>query len=99
MDINYFKEFSVLAETRNYWEAAERLFVNQSTLSKHIKAMEKELGVLLFSRTTRKVELTEFGKALLPYAQSIMHTQFEYSALLLQKKTAEKVCCRLAVFP
>lgn len=99
MDINYFKEFSVLAETRNYWEAAERLFVNQSTLSKHIKAMEKELGVPLFSRTTRKVELTEFGKALLPYAQSIMHTQFEYSALLLQKKNSRKGLLSIGSIP
>lgn len=90
MDINYFKEFSVLAETKNYWEAAERLFINQSTLSKHIKSMENELGIPLFSRTTRKVALTEFGTALLPYAQSIMHTQFEYSALLLQKQNSMK---------
>lgn len=87
MDINYFKEFSVLAETKNYWEAAERLFINQSTLSKHIKTMERELGVPLFFRTTRRVELTEFGRALLPYAQSIMHTQFEYSTTLLLKRS------------
>ncbi|MDY3918223.1 MAG: LysR family transcriptional regulator [Candidatus Limivivens sp.] len=90
MDINYFKEFSVLAETKNYWEAAERLYINQSTLSKHIKAMEQELGVPLFARTTRKVELTEFGTAFLPYAQSIVRTQFDYSAMLLQKKNHNK---------
>lgn len=90
MDINYFKEFVVLAETKNYWEAAERLFMNQSTLSKHIKAMEKELDVPLFQRTTRKVELTEFGRSFLPYARSITRTQFDYSAMLLQKKNHSK---------
>lgn len=99
MDINYFKEFSVLAETQNYWEAAERLFINQSTLSKHIKSMENELGIPLFFRTTRRVELTEFGKALLPYAQSIMHTQFEYSALLLQKQNSSKGLLAIGSIP
>ena len=48
MDSNYLKEFTVLAETKNYWEASYRLFLNQSTLSKHIKSMEAELGVLIF---------------------------------------------------
>lgn len=41
MNTLYFKEFAVLAEVKNYWEASERLFMNQSTLSKHIKLMEK----------------------------------------------------------
>ncbi|MEE1030815.1 MAG: LysR family transcriptional regulator [Ruminococcus sp.] len=86
MNLNYFKEFIVLAETKNYWEASERLFINQSTLSKHIKAMESELGVALFDRTTRKVELTEFGQTLLPYARSINRMQAEYTTALLQKQ-------------
>lgn len=71
MNTSYFREFTVLAEVKNYWEAAERLYINQSTLSKHIKSMENELGILLFDRSTRHVELTRYGKALLPYARSI----------------------------
>lgn len=86
MNLNYFTEFLVLAETRNYWEAAERLFINQSTLSKHIKAMEKELGMPLFDRTTRKVTLTEFGRTLLPYAKSIIQLQAEYTTALARKQ-------------
>ncbi|MBQ7841007.1 MAG: LysR family transcriptional regulator [Lachnospiraceae bacterium] len=86
MNLNYFKEFVILAETRNYWEASERLFINQSTLSKHIKAMEAELGVPLFDRTTRKVTLTEFGQTLLPYARSINSIQADYTTALLQQQ-------------
>ena len=86
MNLNFFKEFLVLAETRNYWEAAERLFLNQSTLSKHIKAMEAELGVALFDRTTRKVALTDFGQTLLPYARAITQLQTEYTTALLQQQ-------------
>lgn len=99
MNINYFKEFAALAETRNYWEASERLFLNQSTLSKHIKAMEAELGVPLFTRTTRRVELTEFGQALLPYARSITKLQFEYSTVLLQKKNYHKSLVTMGSIP
>ena len=62
MEISYFKDFVILAENQNYWSAAERLFIGQSSLSKHIKTLEKSLGAPLFERTSRKVELTEFGK-------------------------------------
>lgn len=99
MNIQYFKEFVVLAETRNYWEAAERLYLNQSTLSKHIKSMENDLGVPLFERTTRSVELTEFGSALLPYAKSIVQIQFEYSAMLLQKKSYQDNLITIGTIP
>lgn len=78
MDISYFREFVVLAETKNFWATSERLFIGQSFLSKHIKTMEKALGAPLFERTSRKVELTEFGKFMLPYAQSIAKHQYEY---------------------
>lgn len=80
MDISYFREFVILAETRNYWAASERLFIGQSSLSKHIKTMEKQLGAPLFARTSRKVELTEVGERLLPYARSIARMQYEYEA-------------------
>lgn len=77
MNTEYLKEFLVLAETKNFWEASERLYLNQSTLSKHIKALETELGVDLFTRTTRRVELTDYGQNFLPYARSITRTEFE----------------------
>lgn len=80
MDISYFKDFVILAETQNYWAAAERLFIGQSSLSKHIKTLEKSLGAPLFERTSRKVELTEFGRLMLPYAQSVAKLQYEYEA-------------------
>jgi DNA-binding transcriptional LysR family regulator len=99
MDISFFREFIVLAETKNYWEAADRLYLNQSTLSKHIKAMEKELGSQLFSRTTRKVELTDAGLALLPYARSISRIQFDYSAKLLQLQNQRKGILTIGSIP
>lgn len=68
MDLNWFLEFVVLAETLHYANAAEKLYTTQSTLSKHIQAMEKELGAQLFVRGYHKLELTPFGRVMLPYA-------------------------------
>lgn len=87
MEIELLREFIVLAETGSYWQAAERLYMNQSTLSKHIRALEKELDVPLFDRTTRSVKLTEYGQTLLPHARTIAASQYEYAAALrLQKE-------------
>lgn len=81
ISISYFREFVVLANTRSYWAAAEQLFIGESSLSKHIKQMEKQLGASLFVRNCRKVELTDFGKKFLPYAKSIAKLQTDYEAM------------------
>lgn len=99
MNTIYIKEFTVLAEVKNFWEASERLYMNQSTLSKHIKILENDLGVPLFKRTTRRVELTNYGEAFLPYAQSIARMEFEYSSLLLQMRNIEKGAVTLGTIP
>lgn len=71
MDTGYIKEFVMLAECLNFSEAAERLFISQSSLSKHIQALERELGEKLFVRTTRSIRLSALGKLFLPYAKKI----------------------------
>jgi DNA-binding transcriptional LysR family regulator len=86
MNIEFYQEFIIVAETRNFWEASERLFMNQSTLSKHIKCLEDELGAPLFVRTTRHVELTEYGKTLLPYALELVRTYNDSNAALLKTR-------------
>ena len=67
-------EFVTLAETRSFSVAADQLFISQSTLSKHIKQLENELGMPLFERSTRTVLLSSAGEAFLPYAKEIAHT-------------------------
>ena len=58
--------FAVLGEELNYRRAAETLFITQPALSTAIKQLEHQLGVMLFTRTTREVALTELGQAWLP---------------------------------
>lgn len=82
MDISRFGEFAILAQSRTFLDAAELLFMSQSTLSKHIMAMEHELGCKLIDRSKRHVTLTAQGEALLPYAQKIATLQHRYLAAI-----------------
>ena len=63
MKIDSIECFLTLAETLNYTEAADRLYVTQSALSRLILQMEDELGVVLFARSRRGVELTAAGES------------------------------------
>lgn len=78
MELSNLQEFVDLAKTCNFLESAENLFISASTLSKHIKKMEEELGVPLFDRSTRTVSLSKYGKILLPYAMQIVGMERDY---------------------
>lgn len=82
MELSYITEFVTLAETKNYLQAADQLFIAQSALSRHIKMLESELGIQLFNRTTRSVELSEYGKIFLPYAKTIQQVQYDYTTAI-----------------
>lgn len=60
--------FVAVAETGGFRRAAERLNLSQSAVTAHIQALEEQLGVTLFHRTTRSVRLTEAGDSLLGQA-------------------------------
>lgn len=79
MQFQTMREFLVLADTLNFLSAADQLYISQATLSKHIREMEKELDAPLFKRSTRKVELTELGMRMIPYAQRAAALQDEYA--------------------
>lgn len=60
-----------VVEASSFSAAAEELYISQSSLSKLIIALEKELGVRLFDRTHRQIALTAAGQAFLPHARSL----------------------------
>lgn len=71
MEIPRLRSFIALAEELNFQRAAKKLHLTQSPLSAQIKKLENELGVRLFNRNTRKVELTHAGRAFLEEALQI----------------------------
>ncbi len=68
MELRQLKYFIKAAELQNFTNAAEALFITQSTLSQQIKQLEDELGLPLFNRIAKRVRLTEAGGTFLPYA-------------------------------
>lgn len=63
VDLQQMRYVVALAETRNFTRAAQRCSVVQSSLSHRIAGLERELGVKLFARSSRRVELTSAGVA------------------------------------
>ncbi|MCR5252042.1 MAG: LysR family transcriptional regulator [Lachnospiraceae bacterium] len=72
MDTEALETFLTLASTESYTKAADQLFVAQSTISKRIKELERELKVSLFERTNRSVELTLEGEQFKQYAEQMI---------------------------
>ncbi len=72
VEIEVLREFVALTEMLNYSAAARKLFITQSTLSRHIAALEAELGCALFERTSRHVTPTPEGAAFYEDAKCIV---------------------------
>ncbi|MFI9344708.1 LysR substrate-binding domain-containing protein [Streptomyces sp. NPDC052773] len=72
MELRQLRHFLAVAEDQHFTRAAERLMVSQSGLSASIRALERELQTPLFVRTTRRVTLTEAGRALLVEAERVL---------------------------
>ncbi|MGW6518311.1 LysR substrate-binding domain-containing protein [Streptomyces sp. NPDC054962] len=86
-DLRY---FTAVAEDLSFTRAAERLFVSQPALSKQIRMLEKQLGVVLFERDRRTVRLTGVGEALLPHAHEVLAAWHAAEAAVREAETAER---------
>lgn len=71
MDINYelYKVFYYVAVSLSFSDASKQLFISQSAVSQSIKVLEKKLGITLFVRSTKKVQLTPEGEILLRHIE------------------------------
>ncbi len=85
IEFRHIRYFLAVAEELHYRKAAEKLFISQPGLSRQIKQMEKDLGIVLFERHNRKVKLTKAGeylkKELRLNLKNIEHT-FNHAKLL-----------------
>jgi len=72
MELRHLHNFVVIAEERSFTRAGERLWLAQPGLSAQIRRLEQELGVTLFERHTRGVELTDAGELFLERARAAL---------------------------
>jgi DNA-binding transcriptional LysR family regulator len=86
VDINKIETFLRAAETLNFSETAKQLHISQPTVSHHIKILEQDLGVIIFTRTNTGLLLTEAGRLLLPWARRLMHDTNDMQAMMAALK-------------
>lgn len=82
MRIDYLREFIEVAYCLNFSKAADNLGVSQSSVSKHIQALEKHYGIDLLERDTASVALTPFGVALFQEAMGLVETADRFDATM-----------------
>lgn len=73
MELYQLRAFDVVADEGNMTRAAERLFASQPAVSQQIKALEQELGLVLFDRTPKGMRLTPAGQQLRESARRVLH--------------------------
>ena len=74
IDLVHIKTFMTVATTKNFGRAAAILGYSQSSVTNHIKMLERELGAQLFDRFrfARKIMLTDVGRSTLDYSQRLL---------------------------
>ncbi|HAS02489.1 transcriptional regulator GcvA [Pasteurella multocida] len=84
--LNSLKAFESAARHLSFTKAAEELFVTQAAISHQIKLLEDFLGITLFKRKNRSLELTELGKAYFTDVNKILRRLVEATEKLLAQK-------------
>jgi DNA-binding transcriptional LysR family regulator len=72
MELRHLRTIDAVARHRSFTKAGEELYLAQSAISQQIRRLERELGVKVFRRTSRSVELTAEGRVILGYAKRVL---------------------------
>ena len=100
MDMRQLEAFVWVVRLGSFSKAGERLYLTQPTISAHVGALERELGVRLVARTTKAVSPTDAGSRLLVYAEEILRLRDEaVSTVTALRKSAGSLCALFRIDP
>src|SRR3984893_7237409 len=99
MELRQVRYFVGVAETLSFRQASKQLYVSQPSLSVQIKQLEDELGVSLFRRSKRGVEITRAGEVFLPGAREILLKLKQASAAAQHAENGKAGTVRLSFIP
>lgn len=99
MDFLELQSFVTICDCRNITEAARRLYITQPALSRRIRDLEKELGVTLFVRRSKGIEITEAGMRLYRDAIHMLEQRERFSAKAMRLQKAASGVLRIAAAP
>lgn len=99
MDFLELQSFVTICDCRNITEAARRLYITQPALSRRIRDLEKELGVTLFVRRSKGIEITEAGTRLYRDAVHMLEQRERFSAKAMRLQGAASGALRLTAAP
>lgn len=99
MNIESIRHFLALERQLNFTLAAEECYISQSSLSKHIKQLEKELGVQLFVRDRKGVNVTPEGKTFSKYAVEIFKAYLDMQSELCNQLPDRQKIIRVVSVP
>lgn len=99
MTITQLSYVLAVAEHKNFTKAAEKCFVTQPTLSMQIQKLEDELGILIFNRSKKPIELTEVGQQIVKQAKNIVNESHRIQDIVDQQKGFIGGEFRLGIIP
>ncbi|AOZ93129.1 cidABC operon transcriptional activator CidR [Paenibacillus crassostreae] len=99
MDIRHLQYFMEVAHHKSFTKAAESLFITQPTISKTIKNIEEELQIVLFDRSSKKIELTDAGRIMYEQGRHIVKSFHNLSSELQDLQNLKKGHIRIGLPP
>src|SRR4051812_22054165 len=95
LDLNSLRSFAAVADSGGFTSAAERLDTTKARISLDVSRLEKQLGANLFTRTTRRVMLTDAGRTLygecIPFLKKVESAAEQLGATQAQLKGSLRI--------
>jgi DNA-binding transcriptional LysR family regulator len=95
--LNEMEAFSMVIDQGGFTDAAKKMSISKSAVSKHVSSLEARLGVRLLNRTTRRVAPTEIGLVYYDRARRVLNDVVEADALVASLQSAPSGLLRISV--